>query len=61
MFEYPFWGFAILGVPADAELMYNGHAVRSIELKGLLSDTYTAFASLIVYNTSLKSVIFTLS
>ena len=47
-FEYPFWGFAILGVPADAELMYNGQSVCSIEPKGLFFDPYTTYVSLFV-------------
>ena len=47
-FEYPFWGFAILGLPADAELMYNGQSVWGIELKGLFSNTLTTYVSLFV-------------
>ena len=47
-FEYPFWGFAILGVPADAELMYNGQSVCSIELNRVFSNTYTTYISLFV-------------
>ena len=47
-FEYPFWGFAILGVPANAELMYNGQSVCGIELKGLFSNTLTTYVSLFV-------------
>ena len=47
-FEYPFWGFAILGVPADVELMYNGQSVCIIELKRLFSNTYATYVSLFV-------------
>ena len=47
-FEYPNREFAILGVPADAELMYNGQAVCNIELNRLSSNTYTTYVSLFV-------------